>query len=295
MNTARSTLRPLAVILSLTCTLLPARADIPAEASRLRILLVIDTQGADAEKNGFAVDKLTMKKILKEALREQNLEDRYTLDILDGADVTPTRVLNYYRDLKVDPNETLLCYYSGHGAADETKGHFLDMKAGRLMRSDLRKAMEAKRARLVVLLSDCCGAYGLDAFGPRNRIGLEPPDKEKKDGKAKRRPDHGARQNTLRSGRGETLRHLLFHHRGVVDITACDLGKLAFSSLGSGGYFTLTLGYLFGVDGDRFDADGDGLISWNGFFTVLQVATQQNATNASYTQTPRAFSLAASK
>ncbi|HYT93378.1 MAG TPA: caspase family protein, partial [Gemmataceae bacterium] len=269
MNTLRTILRPLAILFVLACTLLPARADVPSEASRLRILLVIDSQGADADINGFALDKVTMKKILKEALREQNLEDRYTLDILDGADVTPTRVLAYYRNLKVEATEALLCYYSGHGAADETQGHFFDMRAGRLLRSELRKAMEAKRSRLVVLLSDCCGAYGFDPFAvPKNRISLEPPSKDKTESKTRQRADQGARQNTLKSVRGETLRHLLFQHRGVVDITACDVGKLAFSSRGRGGYFTLTLTHLLGVDGDRFDADAAGVIGWNGFFNV---------------------------
>ena len=294
MNAARTILHPLTTLLLLAYAVSPTRADVPSEASRLRILLIIDTHGANADLNGFAIDRGTMKKVLKEALREQNLEDRYTLDILDGTAVTPARVLDYYRNLKVEPNETLLCYYSGHGGAEKGQGHFLDMKSGRLMRSELRKAMEAKRPRLAVLLSDCCGDYGFDPLAaPKNRIDLT-PSKDKKDTKTtRRRADHGARQNTLKSVRGETLRHLLFCHRGVVDITACDLGKLAFSSKGRGGYFTLTLTELLGVDGDRFDADGDGLVGWNGFFSVLQFATQQNATSTTYSQTPRAFSLAA--
>src|SRR4051812_36650138 len=88
------------------------------EATRLRILLVVDTQGANASVNGFAFDHQNMKKVFKEALREQHLEHRYTLDILKDKDATPAKILAYYEGLKVEPTETLLCYYSGHGGVD---------------------------------------------------------------------------------------------------------------------------------------------------------------------------------
>jgi hypothetical protein len=273
---------------TLACILLPGRArgDAPPEATRVRILLLIDTLGANADVNGFAADKDSMKRVIKETMRDQNLEDRYTLDILHGADATPARVLAYYRELKVAPTDALLCYYSGHGGAHKGGGHFLELKAGRLLRDDLRKAMEGRRPRLVVLLSDCCADYG-DV--PLSRILLA--DDGKKDAKKKRDP--GARQNTLRSPRGETLRHLLFHGRGVVDITACDLGKVAFSSTSRGGYFTLTLVNLLRTDSDRFEADGDGVVGWGTFFATLQETTRRYARNGAYTQTPRAFALGA--
>ena len=264
-----------------------AAADRPPEATRVRILLIIDTLGVNADMNGFASDKDSMKKILKETMRDQNLEDRYTLDILHGADATPARVLAYYRELKVAPTDALLCYYSGHGGAHKGGGHFLALKAGNLPRTDLRKAMEAKRPRLLVLLSDCCADYGDE---PLSRLLLADP--EMKEAK-KKKPAPGARQNTLRSPRGETLRHLLFHGRGVVDITACDLGKVAFSSKRRGGYFTLTLANLLRTDSDRFDADADGLVGWGHFFTVLQETTRRHAHNDSYSQSPRAFALGA--
>lgn len=262
-----------------------ARADMPPEVTRVRILLIIDTLGDKADLNGFGSDKDNMKKVIKEAMRDQNLEDRYTLDVLQGADATPARVLAYYRELKVAPTETLFCYYSGHGGAHKGGGHFLEMRAGRLQRSELRKAMEARRPRLVVLLSDCCADYG-DV--PLSRI-LVAEDTKKE---AKKKPAPGARQNTLRSPRGETLRHLLFHGRGVVDITACDLGKLAFSSYkGRGGYFTLTLASLLRTDSDHFEADGDGVVGWGTFFTTLQEATRRASRNGASFQTPRAFAL----
>jgi hypothetical protein len=277
---------PLVAALTLAWAVFPGRAaaDLPPAAARVRILLIIDTHGHNADLNGFASDQDSMKKVVKEAMRDQNLEDRYTLDILSGADATPARVLAYYRDLKVAPADALLCYYSGHGGAHKGGDHFLAMKGGQLPRAELRRAMQAKRPRLLVLLSDCCADFG-DV--PLSRLLLDDPFTKE----AKKKPAPGARQNTLRRPRGETLRHLLFHGRGVVDITACDLGKVAFSSRRRGGYFTLTLASLLRTDADRFDADGDGLVGWGQFFTVLQETTRRHARNNAYAQTPRAFAL----
>src|SRR5262249_21869469 len=147
MTVSRTSARVLAV--ALACALFPGRAcgDLPPEATRVRILLIIDTLGSNADANGFAADKDSMKKVIKEAMRDQNLEDRYTLDILHGAEATPARVLAYYRELKVAPTDALLCYYSGHGGADKGGGHFLELKAGGLQRDDPRAAVEAKRPR----------------------------------------------------------------------------------------------------------------------------------------------------
>jgi hypothetical protein len=309
----------------------PAPGDIGSEATRVRILLVVDTHGFAAKENGFAFDKDSMKRVIKEALRDQNLEDRYTLDILDGNDATPQKVLDYYRDLKLEPGEALLCYYSGHGGTgnggtDNGGGHFLDLKAGRLSRDALRKAMEAKKARLMVLLTDCCanfdGPLSLDGgigelpggFPPPlpddfGGITIEttfpdgppfadpPPFLKDPPAKAKAKPvvvkvlrDSG-RQNSLRNGRGEILKDLLFRQRGVIDITASTVGQLAFSSKTRGGYFTLTLTGLLSAHADRFEALGDGAVGWGSFFDALQSLTKDNANRESYKQIPQAFSI----
>lgn len=310
----------------------PAPGDAGGEATRVRILLVVDTHGFAAKENGFAFDKDSMKRVIKEALRDQNLEDRYTLDILDGNDAAPQKVLDYYRDLKLEPGEALLCYYSGHGGTANGSGHFLDLKAGRLSRDALRKAMEAKKARLMVLLTDCCANFdgppaldgGIGAEPPGFPPGLPddfggitiettfpdgppfadappftdpPPFLKDPPTKAKTKPvvvkvlrDSG-RQNSLRNGRGEILKDLLFRQRGVIDITASTVGQLAFSSKTRGGYFTLTLTGLLSAHADRFEALGDGAVGWGSFFDALQSLTKDNANRESYKQTPQAFSI----
>ena len=122
----------------------PAFAQIPAEASRVRILLIADTDAAGASVNAFQRDQVAVKKVLSETLRDLKLEQRYTLDILQGADATPAKILAYYRELKTEPSEALICYYSGHGGADAVDGHYLDLEGGKLRRAALRAAMEAK-------------------------------------------------------------------------------------------------------------------------------------------------------
>lgn len=298
-----------------------ALGDHAEEAARVRILLVVDTNALDAKIQGFAFDKDAMKRVIKEALRDQNLEDRYTLDVLHGADAAPAKVLDYYRNLKVEPDEALLCYYSGHGGTDRAKGHFLAMKAGNLDRDELRKAMATRRPRLMVLLTDCCADFGGaspfdgppplppsgiafdgpgggppplddDPFGEPPPFAKGPPAKKEARPVTVKVTRDGGRQNSLRNGRGEILKDLLFRQRGVIDITASTAGHLAFSSrMRSGGLFTLTLTGLLSAHADRFEALGDGAISWGSFFDMLQSMTKQNASREAYQQLPQAFSI----
>src|SRR5262245_64399315 len=83
--------------------------------SRVRILLVADTKGRDAKLHAFGQDRINLEKALKISLQEQQLEDRYTLDVLEGADATPAKILDHYHNLTTQPGEVLFFYYSGHG------------------------------------------------------------------------------------------------------------------------------------------------------------------------------------
>src|SRR5262249_38115654 len=91
-------------------------------------------------------------------------------------------VLKYYQDLKVEPNETLVFYYAGHGAYDTSKGHLLTFVQGDLPRASLMAAMQKHKPRLTVVLTDCCAVYddlpGMKPNTPVNApggTGLVPP------------------------------------------------------------------------------------------------------------------------
>jgi hypothetical protein len=247
--------------------------------TRVRILLVADTDGFAAKENGFANDRANMENALKEALRAQHLEDRYTLDVLEGADATPAGVLAYYRELKTESGEVLFFYYSGHGGADKSQGHFLAMKAGNLYRSELRAAMEAHHPRLLVLLTDACADYDSAPI----TTAQTKADREFKLA--------SLAQNCNRVKHGTLARELLFHQRGVVDVNACQIGGVSVSDPGKGGRFTFAVIHLMNSQPNQFGT-ADGVVHWNTFFVAVQHETLQSVLAARQpNQVPMAFAV----
>jgi hypothetical protein len=231
-------------------------------ASRVRILLVADTNGAGADLHAFGKDRINLEKALKVALREQHLEDRYTLDVLEGGDATPAKVLEYYRNLKTETSETLFFYYSGHGGTDKTTGHFLAMSAGNLSRSELRSAMAAHHPRLLLLLTDCCAN---DTISSPTFPTITNADKENR---LVKRP-----QTAQKHKHGELARQMFFTQRGVVDVNACQTGSLSFSVDHQGGHFTFALIRLLNAQVDQYEIAENGTVQWSTFFMVLRSET----------------------
>lgn len=127
------------------------------ENVRLRVLIAVDTD--DQGGVTWGRDGLNVKSILEAMLAKQHLAERATIDMMTGKQVTPDKILAYYKNLKFDANEALLFYYSGHGGFHLKKGHFLALTHGKLYRADLIAAMTASQPRLCVLLTDCCSNY----------------------------------------------------------------------------------------------------------------------------------------
>jgi hypothetical protein len=226
----------------------PGRAaDHADEASRVEALLVIDT----LDKNiGAAVkkDRDLMKRMLEEGFPKEH-RDRLRLKVIDGADLTPTAVLRYYEELPADPNATLFFYYSGHGAADRQKGHYMNLREGAgkgLLRSQLLARMQEKRPRLIVLITDCCSVF-------------QPI-----------RPSRAA--DTLKP-EWETMRCLLLQHHGVVNVNACDEGELAWTGE-EASLFTLPLAEAFCKKVSELDRNRDGFAHWQEVFPKIQERTQ---------------------
>jgi HEAT repeat protein len=291
--TARGALRLVlaALVLALGTAGAPAQAGgTPAdEASRVRVLLVVDTHGYNAAGLGLAADGDRVSRCVEE-LRRQVGAARCTLDVLRGEQATPDRVLEYYANLPTAPGEALVCYYNGHGQVEWPRGHFLDMAAGRLYRDDLRRAMSRHRPRLLVLLTDCCTSdLGLTPAGPP---GGQSPDRPAASARPEEPPAPGPAGPAPPKGAGAvgTLRHLLFRQRGVVDITASTLGTPAFASYRRGCFFTLALVDLLSAGRSRFGRDGPA--DWGTFFAALQEEARRRAAREGHPQTAEAFSLA---
>jgi HEAT repeat protein len=297
-------------VLAIVC-LLPsfALAVGPAadEATRVRILLVIDTHGYNETGLAFARDG---DRLERRALELQRLvgKDRCTVDALRGAHATSERILEYYAKLKTSANEALVCYYNGHGMTEWPRGHYFAMAAGRLYRTDLRQAMARHNPRLLVILSDCCANdYGqttpinieeieagigspLTSPGRARQAAPSPP----VPGADLRAPASKGQKTSAvgpQPGPQSLLRQLLFHPRGLVDITSSTLGTSAFSSFRKGSFFTLALDNLLGGSPARPDLNGDGRIDWTEFFTALQAEARARAARNGIPQIAEAFAL----
>jgi hypothetical protein len=259
-----------------------AAAQAPAEASRVRILLVCDMAGDSKERQRRTVNRNEMELVLEELLRKQGLGKRYTLDILAGPKVTRDAVLNYYARLKTGPTEALFMYCNTHGKTDPRRGHYLVLGGKRLYRSELRKAMARGKPRLIVLLTDACATLP----------GTTPA--KKKTTAAARKSGSGKEAGRQASGRqqGLVLRHLLFRHQGVVDINAARKGSFAWGNVKNGNCFTDAFTQLLSQPVSRFDRNRNGLVEWDEFYRVLAAETRRQAAKRGRSQMPQAFSLA---
>ncbi|MDG3006875.1 PDZ domain-containing protein [Paludisphaera mucosa] len=197
-------------------------------------------------------------------------DDQLVGKVFRGREVTPRNLLLYIASLKVDPNDTLLFYYTGHGATLDDQGHMLGLMGARgpdgrpvpqtLLRSQLRDALTAKGARLTVLLSDCC-ANLLPAAPP------QPP--------TPGNPAPGAPSGPT------VLQMLMFEHQGLVDLTsstydpAARRGEASITTAETGSFFTAVLTSLIMAPTDELDvAPRDGFVEWKELFPRVREGTR---------------------
>jgi hypothetical protein len=246
-----------------------------AEASRVRILLVLDTKGNADLKKRRAQTLAKMKAGLGRAFRRAGLQQRYTLDVLAGSHVTPEQVLRYYKRLRTGPSETLVFYGNMHGATDPQRGPFFKVGSGRLYRADLREALLARRPRLAVLLTDACANFLRDG-SPRKG----PP------------PVHLPGPARYPSGRWTNpVRDLFFRHRGVVDVNATRVGLSSWGHPRHGNYFSVAFAELLNRPVARFDRNRNGFVEWREFYRVLERQTRHITRVNRLRQQPQAYSL----
>jgi hypothetical protein len=119
------------------------------------------------------------------------------------------------------------------------------MRAGNLERQALVNAMQAKRAGLTVLLTDCCSdIVKIQGAGDVKTNDHAPPQ---------------ARQMQ------HLTRCLFFQHRGIVDITAAMVGSSAYGDDQVGGFFTASLGRVASAPGQFLPNGGRDFVTWDAF------------------------------
>jgi hypothetical protein len=235
----------------------PAQADAKLPDPKLYALLVFDTDST--LKPFLDGNRARLEQVLDQTFktRPNNFEKK----VLAADAVTRRGVLEYYqKELagKVKSEDTLLFYYAGHGATIGERGHCLTMfhdGAGPyLARKELLDAMKDLKARHVVVLTDCCSADIRGVFGKEER---------------------------LPEASWPVIDCLLFQHRGVTDVNACQQNAFSwFSNTGdeAGGAFTLALAPLLCTRKEDFKSvfgAEDGFVTWAQFVRPLQRLTNQ--------------------
>jgi hypothetical protein len=238
------------VVLSLVCLIALAHGRAEAAEGRAHILIVADT---DAENIGelTRVDGQMMLSLFTSRIPERSR----TVKVLSSREATPDQIRAYFRRLESKSADTLLLFYSGHGAWDVGRGHLLTLNAGTMERSELLNLMKGKDHRLIVLLTNACSNLVSSDEGPS---------------------PFARKGRVERQAAGEldpVMRALLFEEQGVVDITAAEIGTYAFGHPTMGGFFTIALREVLSQPAQRLD-NGTGSVSWQTVFPLIRRRTE---------------------
>jgi hypothetical protein len=272
---------PLLVLALLVLALTGGRASAASELTKVHVLLVFDT--TSDLKDQLVRDQKRVGRLLRNNLPPKLVE----VKTLIGREATREKILAYYRSVPVSADEGLVFFYGGHGAMDPKKGHYLQLQNGKkgaeLIRADLRKAMEARKPGLVVILTDCCSNT--------RKV-------------AKRQLENQEEKVTPRGVFHPTMKALLYQARGTVDITAAT-GTVSWGDDDNGGLFTRSLCKMLTTSLSMLKGGKEGVLTWQEFFPKLRRDTETTFRSwaaemrrlnpgdkiDSRTQTPQAFVL----
>ena len=214
------------------------------------IHVILAADGAD-ESVGSTV-KLDLDKM--KALFQANVPAaNLNLIVLDAEDLTADKMLQAVDNLSVASNDTVVFYYSGHGAFDTSneKQFFQLTKQPNLYRDTLLTRIEGKKPRLSVLLSDCCNTAVADAGAGARTAGISV-----------------APRNPIATSFSPLFASLFLDCKGTVDMTSSKPGEDSVALRARGSIFTLALDQV--VLHNRTSPD----MYWNEFYDKLRSGSQ---------------------
>ena len=229
----------------------PIVGPVPKSSYQVKILLIALTKD---DKIGPAIS--VSLRHLQESIRTMPNVNLAQVVTLQSEEATKTKIMKTITDIDVDEDDTLFVYYIGHGAydndlavpGDSSNGHYFQLPSGALPRYELTEAMRAKKARLTVLISDCCDAeYPADR---RQGSGFE----------------YTALRDVIHTGDSVIWNELLFKHSGMLDVNACDRNQFSWFTPEYGGWFTEAI--LSTLHADAFD--NSTFVSWKLFLNQTQ-------------------------
>jgi len=223
-------------IMILNCFLIAGNFHSTTWGQTIHAILAADRADAKIGR-GVTIDLENMMHLLRSNIPPANLN----LVILDVNSMTPDGMLDAVDRLTVDPNDTILFYYSGHGALDarNQKQFFALTKGGNIYRETLLTKIEEKLPRLAVLLSDCCNneadGVGVRSATLRNTPILKTP-----------------------GSFSPLFENLLVFCKGTADLTSSKPGEYSFvdnKNPSRGSFFTWALVELFDRNKTNEDLD----------------------------------------
>lgn len=189
------------------------------QAGSLRVILVGDTSCNISEQ--LKVDLALMKK--KSALLAKHLNRPLDMKIVEGNRVERASVIQAIQKMRVDADDILLVFYTGHGFRNkEKRGQFPYLFFTRTQEAmdmdELVQRVYDKQARFALVIVDSCNL-------PFAHLG--------EDDGGRYIDDDFNTQGQIRCN----LKHLFENRRGVLAIASASPGEVAYASH-SGGYFT---------------------------------------------------------
>ncbi len=214
---------------------------------------------------GFGANLVADYKNMERLFKEHVPQSRLDLIRMEADEITPDAILETVKRVEVTDGDTLVFYYSGHAANDTANGtanavagnggHYFQLKDEKgkpveLQRRTLLAALKDKKARLTVLLTDCCNI------------------EQKSSGESKESP----RAVTPPEKMSPVFEALFVKAEGTVDMTSSKRGEASFvdaSAKKRGSCFTWPLVALFGKHRDN------ETITWPEFAAELKTDVQK--------------------
>jgi S1-C subfamily serine protease len=191
----------------------PKSPDAVPSSGHIFVLMMIDDcddlrpNGTHGIAEGVRQNEKKMRSLLSSGLPQ----GRTTVETLKGKQCNRNSIREYFSHLHVGPQDTIMCYYSGHGVTDKPTGaHYFAMNGGGWVggpahlvpRGEVREMMKSSGGRLSVLISECCGNFA--------NLGTAP-------------------KNTTEFARTNCMVPLLLQQHGAVDIQAASPGECGYS------------------------------------------------------------------
>ncbi|NPV00992.1 MAG: caspase family protein [Brevinematales bacterium] len=142
--------------------------------------------------------------------------------VLRGADATKDNIVKVLKKLKLNKNDVLMVYFSGHGGMENGQLFLETADIEQLYRGELEEIVEAKDAKLKLVFTDACSS-SIDGLIAVKTLG-------------------GINKANKQQALVEIYKNLFLNHEGMLYMTAASEGEYAWSG-DRGGAFTESLIY----------------------------------------------------